>query len=328
MKRVLRRDFLFVTGAAALTLAAIRAVNAESYPARAIRAIVPYPPGSTIDLLARIIAHDLSESLAQTVYVENIPAGSARVGTTLAAKASPDGYTILFVTTAFVIDPSLNHDLPYDAVKDFSPVSLLATSPHVLTINPSVPAKTLNEFIALIKANPGKFNRASPGIASSGDLSGELFRLSNGLDLVRVPFNGSPPAIMSTVAGHTTMAFTSLAVAAPHIQEGTLRALVVTSDKRSPRFPDVPTMSESGFPDQSSAFMQAVVAPAGTPKSVIEQLNHEIGRIVTRPNVKGQLEQLDSEAVTMSPEDFAIHIRNEIARWGKVIQDAKLSKSG
>src|SRR5947199_512488 len=328
MKKLLRRDFLLLTGAAAVTLSNASAVRAESYPTRAIRAIVPYPPGSTIDLLARIIAHDLSDTLAQTVYVENIPAGSARVGTALAAKASPDGYTILFVTTAFVIDPSLNHDLPYDAVKDFSPISLLAISPHVLTINPSVPAKTLNEFIALVKANPGKFNRASPGIASSGDLSGELFGLSNGLDLVRVPFNGSPPAIMSTVAGHTTMAFTSFAVAAPHIQAGTLRALAVTSDKRSPRSPNVPTMSEKGFPDQSSAFMQAVVAPVGTAKPIVQRLNHGMAEVLTRPNVKAQLEQLDSQAVTMSPEDFAIHIRNEIARWGKVIQDAKLSKSG
>src|SRR5436305_10262128 len=232
MKKLLRRDFLLLTGAAAVTLSNASAVRAESYPTRAIRAIVPYPPGSTIDLLARIIAHDLSESLGQTVYVENIPAGSARVGTALAAKAPPDGYTILFVTTAFVIDPSVSHDLPYDAVKDFSPISLLALSPHVLTINPSVPAQTLNELIALIKANPGKFTRASPGIASSGDLAGELFRLSNRLDLIRVPFNGSPPAIMSTMAGHTTMAFPSLAVGAADIEGGTVGARAVTWDKR------------------------------------------------------------------------------------------------
>jgi tripartite-type tricarboxylate transporter receptor subunit TctC len=327
MKGLSRRDFFVLTGGMTATLSAPLSGLAQSYPTRAVRAIVPYPPGSTIDVLARIIAHDLPESIGQPVYVENIPAGSARVGTTVAAKAPPDGYTILFVTTAFVIDPTLSRDLPYDAVKDFSPISLLAISPHVLTINPLVPAKTLQEFIGLIKSKPGKFNRASPGIASSGDLCGELFRLSNGLDVVRVPFNGSPPAIMSTVAGHTTMAFTSLAVAAPHIQEGTLRALVVTSDKRSPRFPDVPTMAESGFPDQSSAFMQGVVAPAGTPKALVERLNHEIAKIILRPDVKRQLEQLDSEVVMTSPEEFGTHIKNEIARWGKVIHEAKVNNS-
>jgi tripartite-type tricarboxylate transporter receptor subunit TctC len=321
-----RRQFLSVASAAVAVPAASRIALAQTYPVRPVRVIVPAAPGGPADIIARILAQKMSESWGQAVYIENLPTGAGNVGVGIAAKALADGYTLLAPTSSIIVNPSLYTKLSYDIIADFSPVTLVAASPHVLTVSPSVPAHTVKELIALVKANPGKYSYASPGVGTTGQLAGELFRLALGLDLVHVPFNGASPAIISTIGGHTPVLFCALPGAASHIKAGNLRALAVTSGKRSPEFPDVPTLAEAGVPDQESEFIQAVLVPAGTPKVIVDTLYREIARIVALPEVKGRLAAIGFVPVANTPEEFAILIKEEISRWGKVIRDAQITK--
>jgi tripartite-type tricarboxylate transporter receptor subunit TctC len=288
--------------------------------------IVPAAPGGPADLIARLIAQRLSEAWGQQVVVENIPAGGGNVGVRMVAKASPDGYTILTPTSAIVINPNLYAKPPYDTVKDFAAITMVAASPHVLAINPSVPAMSVKDLIALVKASPGKYSYASPGTGTTAQLAAELFRLSLGLDLVHVPFNGAALAVTSTMGGHTPIMFAALPGAAPSIKDGKLRALAVTSGKRDPGFPDVPTLTEAGVPDQESEFIQAVLAPARTPKDVIDRLYREIARIVMLPEVKERLAIIGYTAVGNTPEEFSAQIKRDVARWGKVIREAGIKQ--
>jgi tripartite-type tricarboxylate transporter receptor subunit TctC len=298
----------------------------QSYPTRPVRVIVSAAAGGPSDVIGRVVAQKLGERLGQQFYVENIPAGAGNVAVGMVAKAAPDGYTLLSPTSAVVINPSLYTSLPYDTLRDFAPVTLVAASPHVLTVNPSVPARNVQELIALVKANPGKFSYASPGTGTTGQLAGELFKLSLGLDLTHVPFNGAAPAVLSTIGGHTPIMFTALPSAAANIKDGKLRALAVTSAKRYPEFPDVPTLAESGFPDQVSEFIACILAPAGTPKPVVDALQQEIARMIVLPDVKERLSAIGFTPVADTPEEFAAELKSEVARWGKVIADAKIPK--
>jgi len=221
-----------------------------------------------------------------------------------------------------LVNPSLYAKLPYDPIRDFDAVTLAAASPHVLAVNPSVPAKTVQELIALVRANPTKYSYASPGTGTTGQLAAELFRLSLGLDLTHVPFNGAAPAITSTIGGHTPIMFSALPGAASSIKDGRLRALAVTSAKRDPAFPDVPTLAETGVPDQESEFIQGVLVPAGTPKEIIDKLNREIARIVVLPEVRQRLATIGYTAVGNHPDEFAARMKREVARWAKVIREA------
>jgi tripartite-type tricarboxylate transporter receptor subunit TctC len=239
-----RRRFLRLAGAAAGLPLVARMSAAQAYPTRPVRIIVPFTAGGPATVMAHVIAQPLSESLGQSFYVENLPAGASNVGTATAAKSPPDGYTLLIVTPSFVINPSMYAKLAYDPIKDFTPVMLAVTSPHVLIVHPSFPAKNVKELIALAKANPGKYSYASAGTGQSAQLAAELFKLAFGLDIVHVPFNGGAPAMNSTIGGHTPIAFNALPSAASLIKEGKLRALAVTSPQRSPEFPDVPTLAE------------------------------------------------------------------------------------
>jgi tripartite-type tricarboxylate transporter receptor subunit TctC len=218
-----------------------------------VRLVVSAAAGGPSDVIGRIMAQYLSESMGQQFYVDNIPAGAGNVAVGIVAKAAPDGYTILTPTSAVVVNPSLYSNLPYDTLRDFVPVTLVAAAPHVLTVTPSLPAHSVQELIALVRANPGKFSYASPGTGTTGQLAGELFRLSLGLDLIHVPFNGAAPATLSTIGGHTPIMFSALPGAAPNIKDGKLRALAVTSARRDPEFPDVPTLAEAGVPDRRQA---------------------------------------------------------------------------
>jgi tripartite-type tricarboxylate transporter receptor subunit TctC len=314
----------------ALALCLLLAVAPEawgqSYPTRPVRVIVSAAAGGPSDVIGRVVAQKLGERLGQQFYVENIPAGAGNVAVGMVAKAAPDGYTLLSPTSAVVINPSLYTSLPYDTLRDFAPVTLVAASPHVLTVNPSVPARNVQELIALVKANPGKFSYASPGTGTTGQLAGELFKLSLGLDLTHVPFNGAAPAVLSTIGGHTPIMFTALPSAAANIKDGKLRALAVTSAKRYPEFPDVPTLAESGFPDQVSEFIACILAPAGTPKPVVDALQQEIARMIVLPDVKERLSAIGFTPVADTPEEFAAELKSEVARWGKVIADAKIPK--
>ena len=317
-------------GCAALMLAAAsHAQNAPggaaaSYPSRQVRVIVPYPAGGPTDVMARLVAQHLTESLGQNFFVENLTGASGVVGTRTAANSPGDGHTILFVTNDFAVAPTVSSKVPYDAVKSFAPVTIAAASPQVVVVHPSFPAKNMQELIALAKASPGKYNYASLGIGF-GQLSSErLFRLGLGLDVVRVPFPGAAPIITSTLAGHTPMAFLGLPPAAPHIKEGTLRALAVTSAKRSPVFPNVPTMAESGVPDQESELIIGVLVPAATPKPIVDQLQRQIARIVALPDVKERLDALGFAPVASTPEAYATQIKADIETWSKVVREANI----
>jgi tripartite-type tricarboxylate transporter receptor subunit TctC len=316
-------------GAAMMLAAASHAQNAPggaatSYPTRQVRVIVPYPAGGPTDVMARLVAQHLTESLGQNFFVENLTGASGVVGTGTAANSPGDGHTILFVTNDFAVAPTVSSKVPYDAVKSFAPVTIAAASPQVVVVHPSFPAKNMQEMIALAKASPGKYNYASLGIGF-GQLSSErLFRLGLGLDVVRVPFPGAAPIITSTLAGHTPIAFLGLPPAAPHIKEGTLRALAVTSIKRSPVFPNVPTMAESGVPDQESELIIGVLVPAATPKPIVDQLQRQIARIVALPDVKERLDALGFAPVASTPDAYAAQINADIETWSKVVREANI----
>jgi tripartite-type tricarboxylate transporter receptor subunit TctC len=321
MARRVRELFTLVTLAPILAVFA-GPTRAETYPARSVRMIVPFAAAGPTDVIGRIVAQKLSEDLGQQFYVENVPGGGGNTGTAQAAKAPADGYTILVVSTGFIINPSLYPKIPYDPFKDFAPVTLIAASPNVLSVTPSVPAKSVQELIALIKANPGKYSFAQPGTGSTPHLSGELFKLSFGLDLVMVPFTGAGPAITSTIGGHTPIAFTALPPALASIQEGKLRGLAVLTGKRVTGLPDLPTMAEAGVPDQEADTLTGIVVPVGTPPEIVELLHREIVKIVALPDVQEKLTALGFISIADTPAEFAARLKSEFAKWAMVIKDA------
>jgi tripartite-type tricarboxylate transporter receptor subunit TctC len=321
-----RREFLKRAGATIAASAFPQFALALDYPIRPIRLIVPSAAGGPVDVIARLIAQKLSEHWGQPIHIENIPAGAGNVGIAAAAKAPPDGYTILATTSSYVVNPSLYAKIPYDPIRDLAPISLVAASGHVLVVHPSIPAKDVEELVALVRANPRKYSYASPGVGTTGQMAGELFKLALGLDLVHVPFNGAAPAVTATIGGHTPIAFLALPGVATNIKDGTLRALAVTSGNRALEFPNVPTLTEAGYPDQESIFMQSFLAPARTPKDIIDLWYREIVRIVAIPDVEQRLAAMSFEPVLMPPQEFGAWIKTEVARWAKVIRTANINK--
>jgi tripartite-type tricarboxylate transporter receptor subunit TctC len=299
---------------------------AQGYPDRPVKIVVPFAAAGPTDVIARVLADKLSASLGKQFYVENRPGAGGNTGTAAVAQSLADGHTLIVVSTGFMVNPSLFAKVPYDPVKDFAPISVVAVSPNVMTVNPDVPAKTVQELVALIKATPGKYSYAAPGVGSTPHLSGEIFRISQGLDLVTVQFTGAGPAIQNTVGGHTPIAFTALPPAAPQIKDGKLRALVVTSEKRVPSLPDVPTVAEAGLAGQEAYTLTGMLAPAGTPQAIIDLLHGEVVKIVAQPDVQKRLDDLGFEIVASSPDQFAERIKTEIVKWGKVIRDAKIKQ--
>jgi tripartite-type tricarboxylate transporter receptor subunit TctC len=315
-----RRRFLdLVVGAAALP-AASRTAVAQSYPTRPVRIIVAFAPSGTTDIFARLAAQKLTENLGRQFYVENIPGASGNIGTGQAARATPDGYTILFAFSSHVVNPTLFDKPPYDPYKDFESVTLAVSSPTVLSINPAVPARTVNELVALIKGNPGKYNFASPGAGTQAHLAGEQFRMKLALDLVHVPYNGAGPSVASVVAGHSPIGFSTLASAGPYIKAGTLRALAITSKRRSRIEPEIPTMTEAGYPDIEGDNWVGVLVPARTPKEIVTLLHREIVKILASEDIKERLTTIGFDIVASTPEEFDSRIRAEIEIYGKVIR--------
>ena len=304
------------------------AAVAQSYPDKPVRIIVGFAAGGPTDVIARIVADKLSANLGKQFYVVNQPGAGGNTATGMAATSPGDGYTLLVVSTGFVVNPSLFAKVPYDPVKDFAPITMVAVSPNVVTVHPSVPAKTIKELIEIIKANPGKYSFAAPGAGSTPHLSGEIFRFTFGLDLPTVQFTGAGPSIQSTVGGHTPVAFSALPPAAPQVKEGLLRALAVTAEKRSAVLPDVPTMAEAGVAGQEAYTLTGILAPAATPKEIIALLHGEIVKIVAMPEVSKRLDDLGFEIVANTPDEFAARIKTEMAKWAKVIHDAKLKVEG
>ena len=319
-----RRTFLQLAAGAAALPTLSRGAWAENYPSRPVRVIVPYAPAGPTDTFARLISQKLSEDLGHQFFIENIPGAGGNIGMGRGAKAAPDGYTLIVVGLPLAINPSLYGTVSFDPVKDFDPVTLAVTSQIVMAVNPSLPAQTVKDAVALISANPGKYSYASPGAGTPPHLVGELFRLSLKLDLVHVPFNGGGPPIAATIAGHTPISFGTLPPAVPQIKDGKLRALAVTSRTRTPILPDVPTMAEAGYVGIEGESWFAVITPAGTPSEIVALLNREINRIIALPDIRMQLTALGYEPVGTTPEEFAAQIKADIEKWGKVIREAKI----
>jgi tripartite-type tricarboxylate transporter receptor subunit TctC len=324
MMKLPRRQLLHLAASAAALAAVSRVAGAQTYPSRPVRAVVAFAPGGTTDTFARIMSQKLGEHLGKQFYVENITGATGNIGTAQAAKAAPDGYTVLFAFSSYVVNPTLFDKIPYDPYKDFDPVTLAVASAGVLTVNPSVPARTVKDLVALIRANSGKYSFSSAGAGTQSHLAGEQLRLSQGLDLVHVPYNSGGLAIASVVAGHTPIGFTSPAAALPQIKDGNVRALAVTSKKRSQILPDVPTIAEAGYPDIEGDSWVGVLVPAGTPKDIIALLHREIVNILALPDIKERLATLGYDPVASTPEEFATRIRGEIAMWAKVIRAANI----
>jgi tripartite-type tricarboxylate transporter receptor subunit TctC len=310
--------------AAVLLLGAVPTASAQGYPNRSVRVVVGFPAGGPTDVIARMVSQKLSDALGQQFFVENIGGAGGNTASGQVARATPDGYTLMVVSTGFVVNPSLYAKVPYDAVKDFAPVTLVAVSPNVVVVNPSVPARSLPELVQLIRDNPGKYGFAGPGVGSTPHLGGELFRLAFSLDLVHVPFTGAAPAIQSTVGGHTPIAFTALPPALSAVQAGQLRALGVAASERATQLPDVPTFAEQGIKDQEADTITGVLAPAGTPKEIIDLLYRQIAKAVGQADVKERLTALGFKPVANRPEEFGARIKLEMEKWGKVVRDAKL----
>ena len=297
---------------------------AETYPAHPVRLIVPFAAAGPTDVIARIVAQKLSDAWGQQVYIENLPGAGGNTGIANAAKSKADGYTILVVSTGFIVNPSMYAKVPYDPLKDFSPITLVAASPNVISAHPSFPAKTLKELIELVKSHPGTYSFAQPATGSTPHLAGELLKQKYGLDLVTVPFNGAGLAINSTIGGHTPIAFTALPPAMSNIKEGKLHGIAVLSTRRSPSLPDVPTNVEAGVPDLESDTLTGIVAPAGTPNEIIERWHRDIVQMVAMPDVKERLESLGFVPVANTPQEFGQRLKTEMEKWGKVVRDTNI----
>jgi tripartite-type tricarboxylate transporter receptor subunit TctC len=310
--------------AASLASAATNAAAAATWPDRPVKVIVGFTPGGPTDLVARLVAQQLTVQTGKNFFVENVPGAGGNVGAVKAAQSAPDGYTILVTGGNITNNPFLYAHSGYDPLKDFDAVTVAAATPVVLAIHPSVPAKTVKELVDWIRANPGKESYASPGTGTPPQLTGALFVHALNLDLVHVPFNGGGSAVEATVGNHTPISFGAMAPAVPLIKSGDLRALAVTGKERSPALPDVPTMAESGFPEVEGATWTAVAVPAGTPKEIIAQLHDMIVKSLGQPDVKDKLAAMAYAPIGNSPEECAAFFKAEMAKWGKVIQDAGL----
>ena len=311
----------------ALIAVALSALNAPvhaqtNYPNRPVRLIVPQSPGASTDLTARLVAQKLSGALGQQVVVDNRLGAGSIVGTELVAKATPDGYTLLVVASSITLNPTLHKNLPFDPIRDLAPITQLSAFPNILVVHPTVPVKTVKDFIALAKAKPGSLNYGSSGVATSTHLATELFKYMTGIDMVHVPYKGGGPAVQALLGGQVQLNFATIVSVLPHMRSGKLRGIAVTTAKRSPAAPDIPTIAESGVPGYDHGPWNGFLAPAKTPRAVIARLNEETARILQLPETKAVLNNEGAEPVGNKPEEFGAIIREETAKWAKVIKAA------
>ena len=308
----------------ALVLLAPVLASAQDYPSRPIRFIVPYPPGGGTDVVARIMNEALAAELGQAIVIDNRGGAAGNVGTDLAAKAPADGYNILFTLSSHTINPKLYDRLPFDVERDFVPISLAAMIPQILVVHPAVPATNVKELIALAKANPGKLNYASVGTGSPGHIAGELFKIRTGVDIVHVPYKGGGPAVVDTIGGQVQLLFVSMPAAWQHVKAGKLRAIAVTSAKRSVAAPEVPTIAESGVADFVVDSWYGALAPAKTPPAAVARLNAAFAKVLENPQLKERLLAQGAEAAPSTQAEFDRVIRDELAKWDLVIKTAKI----
>ncbi len=300
---------------------ALHAYGQDAWPTRPVRMILPFPPGGGTDILGRLIAERLSAGIGQPVVTENRGGAGGNVGAEAAARSAPDGYTIVLVAPSLAISPTLYSKINYDPVKDFAPISLVATVPNVMVTQPSLPGQ-LQEFIAFVKAKPGALNFGSGGAGTSNHLAGELFNIVTGARLVHVPYKGVNLAMQDVLAGNVHLVFIGIPAAAPHIKAGKLRALAIVAPQRSTALPDVPTVAEAGLKDFEVTTWYGILAPAGTPQPVVRRLNAELVKVMHAPEMKEKLTATGTEPLTSTPEEFAAYIKREIAKWGDVIRKA------
>jgi tripartite-type tricarboxylate transporter receptor subunit TctC len=314
------RSLVRFAAALALACGIAAQAHAQAWPSKPVRYVVPFPPGGATDILARSIADKLGPALGQPVIVENRAGAAGNLGTELVAKAAPDGYTILMVTVAQSISESLYAKLGYNLMRDLAPVILVARVPNVMVVHPSVPARSVKEFVAYAKANPGKINFASSGSGTSIHMSGELFKLLTGVDIVHIPYKGSAAALTDLIGGQVSIMFDNLPPSMSHIRSGKLRALAITTTTRYPALPDLPTMIEAGVPGYESSSWFGIMVPAGTSKDVVARLNAEARKIMAMADVRERFDQQGAVASPGTPQDFDKFIRAEIAKWAKVVK--------
>ncbi|WP_404300299.1 Bug family tripartite tricarboxylate transporter substrate binding protein [Alicycliphilus denitrificans] len=310
---------LAVAAAGALPLGAA----AQNYPTKPVTIIVPFSAGGTTDILARIVGQGLTAELGQPVVVDNKPGAGGNIGGSLAAKAAPDGYTLFMGTVGtHAINQALYKKMPFDPVKDFAPLSRVATVPNLLVAHPSQPFKTVKEMIAYAKANPGKITFGSPGSGASPHVSGELFKSMTGTDLLHVPYKGSAPAMTDLLGGQTSIMFDNMPSAIQHVRSGKLRPIAVTTAKRSPELPDVPTIAEAGVPGYEATSWFGMFAPAATPKPVLDKLNAALIKVLNQADVKKKIAEQGGDVVAETPAQFAAFIKSESTKWGKVVKES------
>ena len=303
---------------AATLIAGSGVVMAQEYPAKAIRVVVPFPPGGGTDYMGRVVMQKVGESLGTTVVIDNRGGAGSSIGTEIVARSPADGYTVLIISGAHAINPSIYAKLPYDSVRDFAPVTMFASGPALLVVHPTVPAKSVKELIALAKARPGQLNYASAGIGTPPHLSGELFKTMAGIDMVHVPYKGNGPAYTDLIGGQVTVMFPNVSTAMAHVRAGKLRALAVTTKNRTPSAPELPTISEAGVPGYDVSSWYGLLAPAGTPPAVVSKLQTEIAKVLRSPDVSKNLTSQGLDLVGNTPEEFSAIIRSEIVKWAKV----------
>jgi tripartite-type tricarboxylate transporter receptor subunit TctC len=300
--------------------------SAAGYPDHPVKIIVPFAAGGPTDVMARLLAQKLGEKLGQQFYIENLAGAGGNIGTANAARSAADGYTILIASSSYVVNPSLYKNCPYNAFTDFIPVTLAAITPNVLIVHPSIEAKTAKELIALIKAHPNKYTFASAGLGTTPDLAESLFKVTYNLDFVIAPYKGGGPAAQAVLANEAPMAFLAMTPVAQLIKAGKIRALAVTTAKRSSALPEVPTLAEAGLTGQNSETMQGVFVPKGTPKAIVDLLQHEISAIVTNPEMQAKMLPLGFEPEGTTSAEFAAYVKADVAKWKKVIADAKIAQ--
>ncbi len=318
-----RRSCLRVAAAVALAavIAPLALAQTVAFPTKTVRLVVPFPAGGPLDATGRAIAQKLTEAWGQSVVVDNRPGAGGNIGADLVAKSAPDGYTVVMgALSTHAVNPSLYPSMPYDAVKDFAPITLIAVTPNVLVVNPALPVKSVRELIAYAKANPNKLSFGSGSNGSAGHLAGELFKVETGTDLVHIPYKGAAPAMQALLAGDTQLMFDNLASAMPQVKAGKLRALAVTTAKRSSLVPELPTMAEAGVPGFDIATWFGLLAPAGTPKDVIAKWNADVVKILDSPEMRQKLQAQGAEPTPMTPAQFAAFIAAELPKYARIVK--------
>jgi len=312
-----------VAVAAALTFAT--PAMAQEYPTKPVRILVGFAPGGGIDISARALAPALGAVLRQTVIVENRPGAASNIAAEIAARSPPDGYTLLLGSIALAINPSLYNKLPFDPTRDFAPIGQTGSMSNILVVHPALPARTLKEFVALAKRTPGRITYSTPGTGSSAHLGGELFKKVAGIDIVVVPYKGGGQAVVDTLAGHVPAFFASVPVVMHHVADGRLKAIAVTTAKRASAMPEVPTVAEAGYPGFQVDNWYGLVAPAGTPRAVIDRINREVTVILSSQDITKRFRELGHDTTTSTPEQFGALIKSEVAKWAKVIKETGVS---